>query len=118
MSPSSKPVRRFRDIVDNIELIVSDVGGMSRADFLVDRKTQDAVLFRLLRISEAATKLGADAEEALPEQPWAQIRAFGNLLRHQYDDIDLTQVWEIVRGNLPGLLKACERAIAAAAGEA
>lgn len=111
MSPSSKPTRRFRDIVDNIVLIEADTGGMSPNAFLANRTVQDAVLFRLLRISEAATKLGAAAEQIAPDQPWAQIRSFGNVLRHQYDDVELSQVWTILKRDLPRLRAACEHAL-------
>lgn len=78
---------------------------------MVDRKTQDAVLFRLLRISEAVSKLGDDAVRLAPEQPWAQVRAFGNVLRHQYDDIDMARIWEIIQTDLEGLRHACERVL-------
>lgn len=109
--PSSKPARRFQDIVDNIDWIVDDLRGVSKDAFLRSRVLQDAVLFRLLRISEAAAKLGADAERHAPGQPWTQIRAFGNALRHEYDGIALEQVWIIVERDLPPLESACAEAI-------
>ena len=111
--PSGKPERRFRDIAANIRSILDDVGDRGEAGFVADRIVHDAVLYRLLRISEAARKLAGIAEERAPGQPWAQIRAFGNAIRHDYDEIRLEQVWIIVQRDLPPLLEACERAIAA-----
>jgi uncharacterized protein with HEPN domain len=73
---------------------------------------QDAVLFRLLRISEAASKLGSLAEMFVPEQPWPRIRAFGNVLRHEYDDLSLERIWKLIKNDLPSLRSACEKAVA------
>lgn len=101
----------MRDIITNINWILEDVSEMSETDFLVNRTVQDAVLFRLLRISEAATKLGSFAEEIAPATPWAQIRSFGNAIRHEYDVISLPQVWLIVSRDLMLLLSDCEAAI-------
>lgn len=98
--------------MDNIGWIQSDVKEVSASDFLLNRMLQDAVLFRLLRISEAAVKLGAQAEEIVPGQPWAQIRAFGNVLRHDYDSLALPQVWTILTRDLPSLLANCQAALA------
>jgi uncharacterized protein with HEPN domain len=41
----------------------------------------------LERISEAAKKLDDQAAMLIPDQPWDKIRAFGNVLRHEYDEI-------------------------------
>lgn len=109
--PSSKPARRLRDIIENIGWILDDVEQFSEAEFLEKRVIQDAVLLRLLRISEAAAKLGAVAEEIVPEQPWQQIRALGNALRHEYDSIALNQIWIIVQRDLQPLMEACEQAL-------
>jgi uncharacterized protein with HEPN domain len=62
--PSSRPEILFLDILDNIRLIQSYVERMDRAAFDADSRTRDAVERCLERLSEAATKLGAQAEEA------------------------------------------------------
>ena len=61
--PSSRPEIRFLDILDNIRLIQRYVERMDRAAFDADSRTRDAVERCLERLSEAATKLGAQAEE-------------------------------------------------------
>lgn len=110
--PSRKPARRVRDIIDNIATIHHDIARLTEADFLEDRLVQDAVLYRLLRISEAATKLGDNVDELVPGPPWVQIRAFGNVLRHDYDTVSLPQVWTIIVRDLPLVSEACTAALA------
>lgn len=109
--PSSKPERRLNDILDNVASIEEALGGRTEADLAADTVLQDAILFRLLRISEAATKLGEQAEQLVPDQPWRQIRSLGNHLRHEYDDIALDQIWIICRRDLPRLAESCRRAL-------
>lgn len=110
--PSNKPKRRFQDILENISLILEDIEGVDEATFGRDRLLQDAVLFRLLRISEAAVKLGEVADSLAPDQPWQPIRAFGNVLRHEYDLVAINQVWLIVTRDLPPLARACQHVLA------
>lgn len=86
--PSSRPATRFLDILDNIRLIQSDLQGMDRAAFAADSRTRDAVERCLERLSEAAAKRGAQADELAPGLPWAAVRAFGTVLRHADDQVD------------------------------
>ena len=109
--PSEKPVRRLEDIVENVEAIQSYVAGMDVTAFEQDRKTYDAVERCLERISEAAAKLGDVALAVAPDQPWNNIRALGNRLRHEYDDIRPSRLWDIVQVDLPGLSAACKDAL-------
>lgn len=85
---------------------------MTQNQFAVDAKTSDATQHRLLRISEAAVKLGELAEQLAPDRPWADIRGLGNRLRHEYDRVEAAISWKIITVDLPALRSACEAAIA------
>lgn len=110
--PSNRPAVRLLDILDNIRLVQSYTQGMDRIAFEADRRTRDAVERCLERISEAATKLGAQAEQLAPGPPWSAVRAFGNVLRHAYDQVDPARIWEIVTQDLSDLDSAVENALA------
>jgi uncharacterized protein with HEPN domain len=109
--PSSRPEHRFLDILDNIRLIQTYLHGMDRAAFDVDSRTRDAVERCLERISEAASKLGPQAEDLAPGPPWHAIRALGNVLRHAYDQVHPGRLWEIATRDLASLAEAVEQAI-------
>lgn len=81
------------------------------AAFEIDQKTYDAVERCLERISEAAAKLGDLADSLVPGQPWREIRALGNRLRHEYDEVRVDRLWDIVQIDLPPLRAACEAAL-------
>ncbi len=109
--PSERPARRLEDIIENVQAIQSYVAGMDVTAFKGDQKTYDAVERCLERISEAAAKLGDLASSLVPGQPWPEIRALGNRLRHEYDSIREDRLWDIVQIDLQPLCAACEDAL-------
>jgi uncharacterized protein with HEPN domain len=87
--PSEHPARRFADNIDNIEGVEQFTAGMDLATFVSQGAVAYGVQYALLIISEAARKLGTHAERLAPDQPWADIRSIGNMLRHQYSAINM-----------------------------
>jgi uncharacterized protein with HEPN domain len=110
--PSEKPRLRLEDILENIDRIEEYTSGYDYARFLRDRLCRDAVERCLLRIPEAAKKLEGLVEILAPDIPWSNIRAVGNVLRHEYDDVDQAIIWKIVTDGLPPLRSAVEAALA------
>ena len=104
--------RAFRDIADAIGLIEDFTSGMNSEDFCEDPRTIAAVERKLLIVSEAAIRLGREAEILCPGPPWSDIRGIGNWLRHQYDAVELPVVWKTVRDDLPPLKAAVLRTLA------
>lgn len=92
-------------------MIVQFVPGMDLGAFREDAKTVAAVERKLLLISEAATRLGEDAERLCPGLPWHNIRGIGNWLRHRYDSVDVETVWNTVIDDLPPLKSGVLRAL-------
>ena len=84
---------------------------MTYETFAANRQAVYASLHALLIISEAATKLGDEAETLVPGQPWQSIRSIGNVLRHEYGGVDPSTVWRIIAS---GDLNALELAVSAA----
>ena len=110
--PSERSILWFRDIVDNIDRIQGYIHGMTEQEFLADHKTIDAVDRCLARISEAAVRLGKEAEELCGQIPWHDIRGIGNRLRHSYETIVPARIWFTVQRDLDPLRRACESVIA------
>ena len=102
--PSKRPLTRLRDIADNIRRIASYTEDYDFARFVANLMTRDAAERCLSRISEAGTRLGTLAEEILPAHDWRGIRDIGNMLRHQYEGVNLDTIWAILTQKLPPLL--------------
>lgn len=98
--PSSDPIQRFLDILDNIARIERFTAGLTLETFVEDEEKIFAVKHALLIISEAASKLGLLAPELCPEIDWRDVRGLGNRLRHEYHVIDVVQLWGIVERHL------------------
>ena len=103
---------RLDDYLDHIRQAASDacgfVEGLSKDDFLADKRTQQAVIMSLIVIGEAATKLTSQHAEFAavhPRVPWRNMRGMRNRIAHGYFDINLDVVWDTVRTALPELLK-------------
>jgi uncharacterized protein with HEPN domain len=110
--PSDKPLLRLDDMLENIRRICSYTEKYNFERFFNDLKCQDAVERCLLRISEAARKLEGIVDAVAPDQPWPDVRAVGNVLRHEYDAVNPAVVWHIVVNDLERLKQAVEKAIA------
>lgn len=82
------------------------VQGMSKDEFLKDRRTQQAVVLNLMTIGEAAARIINECKEFAAvhsEIPWAQMRGMRNRMVHGYFDVDLSIVWDTVQSSLPEL---------------
>jgi uncharacterized protein with HEPN domain len=107
----------LKDIQDAIGQINAFTDGMELDVFRTDAKTIAAVERKLLIISEAAIRLGEEAENLCPSLPWRDIRGIGNWLRHQYDAVDIDAMWQTIVDDLPPLQAAVIKALAKAPGK-
>ena len=83
------------------------VDGLSKAEFLEDKKTQQAVVLNLILVGEEATKLLKDHEAFAnlhPDLPLRNMKGMRNRIAHGYFEINLDTVWETVRTALPQLI--------------
>jgi uncharacterized protein with HEPN domain len=71
--------------------------------FLGDDKTQDAVMFNLIIMGEAANQLPQEFQEKHPEIPWSSIIGTRNVIVHGYDQVKLQIVWDIINKDLKPL---------------
>ncbi len=87
-----------------IESFTHDV---SKNDFLNDQLLSSAVLFQFSVIGEAIIYVETYLLNKY-EFPWHQVRAFRNLISHEYFNIKLEAVWDIVVNDLPKLKQVIE----------
>jgi uncharacterized protein with HEPN domain len=99
------------DIVESGKLTAAYVRGKTKEDFEADVQCQDAVIRRLEIIGEAARRLSAETQATYPQLPWRAMTQMRNLVIHQYDDVDLTIVWDTVQTDLPPLIAALKQII-------
>jgi uncharacterized protein with HEPN domain len=103
---------RLGDYLNHIRQAATDaisfVEGLSKEEFLEDRRTQQAVVMSLIIIGEASTKImdqSPDFTAINAQIPWRSMRGMRNRIAHGYFDINLDVVWDTIQSALPDLLE-------------
>ena len=114
----SSPIPRLSDIVEAVELIQTEMAGVSLRDFESDRRKRWLVERGLEIISEASRRLSDALKARHTAIPWRKVAGIGNVLRHNYEDVAYDVLWHVVHNDLPDLEKVCRDELArASAGE-
>lgn len=93
----------LEDILDATRKITVYTGGLSRAAFLEDEKTIDAVVRNLEVIGEAVKNLPEDLRAQHAAVEWKKIAGLRDILIHEYFGLDVEIVWDIVQNKVPAL---------------
>ncbi|WP_347338293.1 HepT-like ribonuclease domain-containing protein [Synechocystis sp. FACHB-383] len=69
---------------------------------------QDTILRRITIIGEATKRLSLDFRDRHSEIPWKQIAGMRDIITHDYNEVDIDEVWTVIKKNLPELLRYIE----------
>jgi uncharacterized protein with HEPN domain len=107
---------RLGDYLDQMLTAANDarrfIDGMSKEDFLADKRTQQAVVMSLVIIGEAAARIMDKHSQFVADHseiPWRGMRGMRNRVTHGYFDIDINVVWDTTKTALPDLVLQLER---------
>ena len=89
-------LEHIRDALDDITTYT----GGGRAEFFADRMRQDATLRKLEVIGQAVKNLSDASKSTQLHVPWKQIAGMRDKLIHDYDDINIDEVWRAVSASL------------------
>ena len=73
------------------------------SSFLLDERTQDAVVRNFGILGEAASRIPQSFKSQFPAIPWRKLKGYRNRLIHEYFGIDYRIVWEIIEDDLAPL---------------
>ncbi|MCL4458227.1 MAG: DUF86 domain-containing protein [Nitrospirae bacterium] len=93
----------IKDIVEAIRDIEDFIGDMGYAEFLKDRKTQNAVVWQIHIVGEATKNLPESIREKYKEVPWKYMARIRDKIAHFYFGIDYEIVWKVIKEKLPGI---------------
>ena len=96
------------DIVNAATLAIRFTQGMPREEFLADQKTQSAIAHQLLILGEATKRLSEEFRHQHPELPWRLMAGMRDKLIHDYDSIDVDQMWDTVQKDIPKVIQFIE----------
>jgi uncharacterized protein with HEPN domain len=72
-------------------------------EWMSDQKGFDACLMNFVVIGEMTTKMSAEFLEQNKGIEWHKIKAFRNIIAHDYFGIDYKEVFQIIQTKLPEL---------------
>ena len=105
--PKRSFVFRLDDILEAAERVRLTLGDLSLDTFEADWQRHWLVQRGVEIISEASRHLPSALKDRHPEIPWTKVAGIGNVLRHNYEDIEASVLWKLVREDLPKLELVC-----------
>lgn len=94
--------KRLEQILKAILEIEKYVEGENLTTFCDNGLVQDAVLMQFIVIGESIDYVESEKLERY-DYPWYKVKSFRNMIDHEYFNIKMTAVWEIIQSDLPKL---------------
>ncbi len=103
---------RLLHILDAARASVRIVQSVDRETFDESELHTNATVHLVQIIGEAATRLTEEFKLDHPEIPWPEIGGMRNRLVHDYYDINLDTVWNVIVEDIPPLMEWVEEVLA------
>jgi uncharacterized protein with HEPN domain len=84
---------------------------VTRADYDRDDTLQLALTYLLQNVGEAASKVPAELRAEHPGIDWKAIAGMRHRIVHNYVNVDLAKVWQVLQEDLPQLIAALRQLI-------
>jgi len=99
---------RLQHILEAISEIELYVKGLLFDGFIGDSKTRFATIKQLEIIGEAVSSINPNLLNGFSEIDWRAVKAFRNVMVHEYFSVNLETVWNTVFEDLPPLKRTIE----------
>jgi uncharacterized protein with HEPN domain len=84
--------------------ILRYASGCNRTELETNDEKVSAILYQITIIGEATKRLSQELRQQHPEIPWRDIAGMRDVIVHEYDQVDLDVVWDVIHNKLPELL--------------
>ena len=108
---SRDPALYLGDIVEACKRIERIASGRSDEQLISDELVRDALLYNIVVIGEAASRVPPDVQAKFPTIPWTRIKGMRNILAHEYFGVDQGLVLDTVRNKVVELRRTLEAAL-------
>lgn len=91
------------DIILAVQQVLRYAETLDRDRLAQDDEKQAAILYRIVIIGEATKRLSIELRAQYSDIPWRQMAGLRDVVIHDYDELDLDILWNIIQINLPNL---------------
>jgi len=92
------------DIAKLCQTILRLTSNMTEAEFQHDERTQLAILYEITILGEVVKRLSAEFRNQHSNIEWRKIAGMRDRLVHDYDEVKLDLVWQVLKTSIPELL--------------
>ncbi len=92
-------------ILESIEKIEDYSKNLTKERLEENTKDQDAIIRRIEIIGEAVKNISHNFRDKHPEIEWKEIAGTKDILTHHYFGVDINEIWDIAKKDLPSLKK-------------
>lgn len=107
----AKDLVYLRLMPDHAREAVALIQDRSQAELDSDRLLGLALVRLMEIIGEAANRVSVEYQFHHPSIPWSQIISLRNRLIHGYDSVDMAILWQVLKQDLPALIRELENLV-------
>ena len=112
MRPEERDPAHLWDMVEAARAVVDFIEHLALEDFLAAGKDREitrlAVERELEILGEAARRVSSRFRDEHAEIPWKETVGLRNVISHEYDKVNYTEIYRIVRERVPELITLLE----------
>ncbi|MFZ4815814.1 MAG: DUF86 domain-containing protein [Phototrophicaceae bacterium] len=108
MPKADRDESRLRDMLENAKRAIEFAEGRTREDLSKDVQFQYALIRALEIIGEASRQVSDEKRKQYTEIAWAAIGGLRNRIVHDYNQVSLDVIWNVVQKELVPLVDSLE----------
>ena len=94
----------LQDMVDAMDGILAFTRGITRDEFDANEQLQAAVMFKLVILGEAASKVPHAIRAQFPGIAWREVVGMRNIVAHGYFNVRVDIVWTAITDEIPAIM--------------
>jgi len=112
MRPEERDPAYLWDMLEAARAIVDFMQDLTLEEFLAPGRDREMVRLAVERnleiLGEAARRVSSGLRDEHAEIPWKEIVGLRNVISHEYDKVNYTEIYRIVRERVPELIALLE----------